>query len=125
MGALAQAAEHFGIQWVGPAVWKTPEHGAIELSEGTPAMLKHLVLEQRETKNKLKYGDLTQKQESMQAVGQGKDLTLAQAIAADIDWDFLSSGMAAKKNTHNCTRRVITAAPWGTVPTQLWLATHG
>ncbi len=52
MGALAQAVEHFGTQWVGPAVWRTPEHETIELAEGTPAMLKRLLHERRKQRDR-------------------------------------------------------------------------
>ncbi len=85
---MAQAIEHFEIQWVSPAKWKTSGLESIELASRTPAMLKHVLLEQRDQINWNIFQERTrQRQEAIKETGgQGRDLSLAQAVSADVDY---------------------------------------
>ena len=49
---------------------------------------------------------------------------MAQAVAADVDWRFVGE-MATRTATQNQTKRILTAAAWGVVPTSLWMARRG
>ncbi len=97
----------------------------IELAEGTPAMVKHPLLAERERGNQERCEHMAaRRQEAMAAVWHGKDLTMAQAVAADMDWAFVSE-MATRNATRNSIKRILTASVWGVIPTPLWLASHG
>ena len=52
MGAMAQAAQFFDLSWVDVAKWGHPQVGDIELTEGPPAMVKHLLEQDRLRKNR-------------------------------------------------------------------------
>ncbi len=47
MEAMVQAAQHFGLGWKTAPTWTHQEIGDIELAERTPAMLKHVLAQER------------------------------------------------------------------------------
>ncbi len=51
MGAMVQAAQHCGLGWKTATTWTHQDIGDIELSESTPAMLKHVLAQQRDKIN--------------------------------------------------------------------------
>ncbi len=105
LGAPVQVTDHCGIRRKGPAVLEMEKVGTIELAEGTPAM------GEGERVNGERYESMAVKRQAdMAAVAlQGKDLAMAQAVSADIDWAFPSE-MATRNATRNSTKRVLTAA---------------
>jgi hypothetical protein len=60
-------------------------------------------------------------QKGLQVAG---DMSFEQAIGTTVDWDVVAD-MAVRQGTTHLTKRVLTAASWGVLPTPLWLARHG
>ena len=55
IGAMAQAALFFDLTWQAAASWGHPTIGEIELTEGPPAMVKHLLEQDRLRTNTTEY----------------------------------------------------------------------
>ena len=82
MGARVQAAQHFGLGWKTATTWTHEDIGEIELAESTPAMLKHVLAQQRikiHTSEFMKRAADRREQMAHQE-GDLADLTLEQAI---------------------------------------------
>ena len=91
MGAMAQAAQFFELVWVDAAKWGHPKIGDIELTEGPPAMVKHLLEQERLRKNKKVYRrKIKDRQEKARDDGARADLTFEQAIGGTVDWDHVA-----------------------------------
>ena len=122
---MAQAAQFFELSWVDAAKWGHPQIGDIELTEGPPAMVKHLLEQERLRKNKEEYmRKIKDRQEQARNAGASADLHFEQAIGGKVDWDHVAE-MAVRTGTKHEVKRVLCAAVWGVLPTPLWLATHG
>ena len=108
MGALVQAAKHFGLAWSSVATWHHQVIGEIELAEGTPAMLKHMLVQERERVNKEEFmKTMRARREQIKPQVDG-DLSFEQAIGGTVDWD-LAAGMVVRQGTAHLTKRVLTA----------------
>jgi hypothetical protein len=91
MGALVQAAAHVGLTWDAVATWGHPVACEIELAEGTPAMLKHILVQERQGVNKMEFIKRTQvRREQVGTQGDG-DLPFEQAIGGTVDWDLVAT----------------------------------
>ncbi len=85
MGALVQAAQHFHLEWKTAASWEHEVIGEIELSEGSPAMVKHLLLQDRLRCNKTEYVRATAKRREEASQNTGGDLSIERAVDTPID----------------------------------------
>ena len=122
---MAQAARFFELSWEDAAKWGHPQVGDIELTEGPPAMVKHLLEQERQRKNKTEYlRKIKDRQEQTRSAGVSADLTIEQAIGGKVDWDHFAE-MAVRPGTKHDVKLVLSAAAWGVLPTPLWLSKHG
>ena len=96
---MAQAAQFFELSWVDAAKWGHPQIGDIELTEGPPAMVKHLLEQDRLRKNKDLYSrKIKDRQNRALVEGVSVDLTFDQAIGGKVDWDHVAE-MAVRTGT--------------------------
>ncbi len=86
-------------------------------------MVKHILLQYRLQGIQEEYAEqVAQRQEACGRSWPGGDLTMAQAVAVDVDCVFVGDG---DKNGDEEQDQANLAAVWGVAPTSLWLARHG
>ncbi len=110
LGALMHATENVALKGTSPTIWEADSTAVVELAEGTLAMVKQLLLHDRLRRNEEDYARRTaQRQLECTRAEPGGNLTMEQAIAADVDWDFVAD-MATRTATSSQTKRIVTAA---------------
>jgi hypothetical protein len=126
IGAMVQAAAHFSLDWTAVAQWGHPVMGPIDITEGTPAMLKHVLGEQRTKDNEERFllASLDRRTAVAARDRDADDFTLEQAIGGEVEWEVVAE-MATKGSTTNDIKRVLAAITWDVLPTGLWMSRHG
>ncbi len=122
--ALQRAVRHFDLEWTGPVVWHDQVVGEIVLSEGSPAMLKHILSNCRKRRLVSAFSKLVCERQEHLASTAGLGSSLAGALGTEVDWQYAADiytdpGVGAK------AKRMLGALAWGVVPTPVWLAQHG
>ena len=103
---MAQAAQFFELSWVDAAKWGHPQIGDIELADGPPAMVKHLLEQERMRKNKEEYmRKIKDMKEKTRNAGASADLNFEQAIGGKsigTTWQKLQSGQEPSMKSNGC-----------------------
>ncbi len=84
----------------------------IELSMGKPAMVKHMLIQERQKKNKQAFISLTRTKHARKGdAEQGllRDFTMEQAVGGQVDWEEVAE-LAVRPGTKHDVKRVPAAA---------------
>ena len=129
MGALIQSLEFFCIHVLSPTVWTIDGFGEVDLAEGTPAMLRHILVERQKIRDRQAFLTMTaQRQEAIACGDEAKDLQLQQVLEAPVNWEWVVDLIVRPGGKVKGLREVscfLSAAAWGVVPTPVWMMLHG